>query len=144
MEAVSLLDPLTRFLKWIYRIFVPPKPKLCFEEIETAHWYDKDDDRSGVSLRMFIINRGNKPTTIRNVDIVKMNPDHLKYRFNIRFRNPFELPIGKDTSYSNTFFFKGAYLKYKIIKLEIEFTHTEGTEVLPVVSTLMEHLEPEF
>jgi len=55
----------------------PKKPDLHFEEIEASHWYKDEDDpvnqRGGIHLRMYIINRGNKPTALREFEIISMD-----------------------------------------------------------------------
>ena len=131
--------PSANSIDWLEKIwfyFFPPKPKLSFERKDFTHWYEEDNNQSGIIAEMFIINRGKKTTTIRDVDIIKMVPDHLKDKGFTRTK-PFELPIGKDTKYRDIFFFKGDYLKYDEIEVDLEFTHTEGVEVVHAVSKLM-------
>jgi len=115
---------------------VPPEPKLSFERKDVVHWYEEDNNQSGIIADMFIINRGSKTTTIREVDIINMVPDHLEFKGFIRTK-PFELPIGKDTKFHFTFFFKGDHLRHDEIELDLEFTHTEGIEIVHAVSKLM-------
>ena len=143
MEAVSQIDLLARLGTWIWYKVYPPRPKLFFENVKIAHWYDKNYDRSGVNVRMSIINRGTKTTTINGIKILEMNPDFLKHLNEFQI-TPFELPVNMDRRFTRTFFFRGAYLRYETIELEFEFTYTEGIEVLPIVSSLMDHLEAEF
>ncbi len=143
MENVGVISQLFGLLERIWRYIVPAKPKLSFEAIEAEHWYNKDDDQSGLSIKMFIINRGNKPTTIRDINITLMNPDHLEYHRPM-WKSPIDLPVGKDTKFSYTFFFRGAHLRYGEVKYTLEFKHTEGVEEVEIVSTLSSHLDSEY
>ena len=143
MENVGVISQLIGLLERFWRYIIPAKPKLSFEAIEAEHWYNKDDVQSALSIKMFIINRGNKPTTIRDINITLMSPDHLKYHRPM-WKSPIDLPVDKDTMFSYAFFFRGDHLRYGEIKYTLEFKHTEGVEELEVVSTLSSHLDPEY
>lgn len=136
MAENIILGLLERFWSFAF----PPRTKLYFERKDFVHWYNEDDFRSGITAEMFIINRGKKTTTIREVDIIKMVPDHLEYKFFNRTKN-FELLPGKDVPYRFTFFFRGDYLRYDEIEIDVEFTHTEGVEKVHAVSKLLEKLK---
>ncbi len=143
MQNVGIVSQLIGILEKLWHLVVPANPKLSFEAIEAEHWYNIDDNQSGLSIRMFIINRGRKTTTIRDINLTKMSPDHLEYHRPM-WKSPLELPIGKDTRFSYLFFFKGDHLRYREIKYSMEFKHTEGKEELAVESVLAEYLEPEY
>jgi hypothetical protein len=133
MEELSILNIIIGWLKSLWHIPFPPKPQLKFEEQEIEHWFNIDEKKSGINVKMFIINRGKKPTSIRKICMTRMEPDHLKYLFEIRAK-PFELKVGKDTPYRTTYFFRGSYLRYDEIEFDLEFTHTEGTEKITCLS----------
>jgi len=135
-------DPagLLNWLERLWFLFFPPKPKLSFEKKNFVHWYEEDNSQSGINANMFIINRGKKTTTIREVRIIKMVPDHLEDK-GYWPTKAFELPVGKDIRYRNTFFFRGDHLRDDEIKVDLEFIHTEGVEVVPAVSKLIDKLK---
>ena len=143
MENIPIIPTILDLFGRIWHSLFPPKPNLSFEAQDFAHWYNKAQGQSGIIVEMFIINRGKKPTTIRKIDIISMNPDHLQYKQRVRTKS-LELPIGKDTKYRDTFFFLGDHLRYKTIKFMLEFTHTEGTIKLEGESLLVNGLEAEY
>ena len=103
MESIPLINTILGWLKSIWNKIFPPKPQLHFEEQEIEHWHNVEDYQSGINVRMFIINRGKKPTTIRKIRMTRMEPDHLEYLHAKRV-NPIELGVGKDTRFIYIFF----------------------------------------
>ena len=136
MENIGILNSIVGLVEKLYHTIIPPKPYLNFELMENVHFYDVDNFQSGIIFEMFIINRGNKTTTIRKFDIVNMHPDHLKYKQRIQI-DPIELPKGKDHKFRKTVFFDGDYLRYERIELTLEFTHSDNKETLETESKLI-------
>ena len=143
METIGIIDQLIGLFERFRHAFFPPKPDLHFEEQDFVHWYDVDIFQSGIIAEMFIINRGKKTTSLRKVDIIKMNPDHLQYKRRAKTYQ-IELPKDEDTRFRETFFFTGDHLGYKKIEFKLEFTHTEGRETINCESKLISNLEPKY
>ena len=106
MENLGGISQYIGIFEKLWRFFVPPQPDLSFEDVDAEHWYNKDDVQSGLSIKMFIINRGSMDTTIRDINITKMNPDHLEYHRPM-WKSPMELPVDKDKRYSLYFLLPG-------------------------------------
>jgi hypothetical protein len=141
MSIPSTLATIFEFLMKFVEKYSPKKPDLQFEEIEASHWYNNEDDpvnqRCGINLKMYIINRGNKPTALRKFEIISMDPDYLDTIYDIH-TNHTEIGIGKEIPYSDTYFFHTSDIRMDKIEFMLKITHTEGTKTLPMTS----HINP--
>ena len=139
MESVGLISSILDWIMKLKGILIPKKADLRFEEVEAFHWFNEKEDlvnhRSGIQLTMFIVNRGDKLTTIRKIDMISMEPDYLDQLYEIR-TEPIEIGVGKDLKYSTGFSFYGSLLTMDSVEFILEITHTEGKEKLPVRSEL--------
>lgn len=142
---MSILSTLTSIFEFIMG-FVEKyfsKSDLQFEDIEASHWYNDEDDpvnqRCGINLKMYIINKGNKPTNLRKFEIISMDPDYLHTLYMIP-TNHTEIGIGKEIQYSDTYFFHTSDIRMDKIEFMLKITHTEGTKTLPVTSHIYPRL----
>jgi len=138
-ETLGLFDKILGLLTHIWDYIFPPKPELCFEDHLFTHRSESlryDYNTLKIRGKIFIINRGKKPTTIRNMSLIRMIPDYLEHYESSQLESITLLP-GEENDFFHIFRFwrdTEEFPKHDEIQLDIEFRHSEGTNITHVVS----------
>ena len=138
-ENLGLLDKIIGLLTHIWNYIFPPKPKLCFEDQLFTHRSESfrhNYNMLKIRGRIFIINRGKKPTTIRNISIIRMIPDYLEH-YEPSQPDSIRLLPGDENDFFHVFRFwrdTEKFPKPDEIQIDIEFRHSEGINIIHAVS----------